>query len=51
MLEKIMVGKVAKFYTEVCLVKQAFIKDDKKSIEKLLAENNASIEKFAYYSL
>ncbi len=51
MLEKIMVGKVEKFYTEVCLVKQAFIKDDKKSIEKLLAENNASLEKFAYYSL
>jgi elongation factor Ts len=51
MLEKIMVGKVEKFYTEVCLVKQMFIKDDKKSIEKLLAENNASLEKFAYYSL
>lgn len=51
MLEKIMAGKVEKFYTEVCLVKQMFIKDDKKSIEKLLAENNASLEKFAYYSL
>ncbi len=51
MLEKIMAGKVEKFYTEVCLVKQMFIKDDKKSIEKLLAENNASLEKFVYYSL
>ena len=50
-LAKIMEGKVNKFYTEVCLLKQLYIKDDKKSIEKLLAESKASIENFVYYSL
>ncbi|OGY93747.1 MAG: translation elongation factor Ts [Candidatus Komeilibacteria bacterium RIFOXYC1_FULL_37_11] len=50
-LAKIMEGKVNKFYTEVCLLKQLYIKDDKKSIEKLLAENKANIENFVYYSL
>ena len=50
-IEKIMTGKVEKFYSEVCLIKQAFVKDDKISIEKLLADNNAKIEKFSYYSL
>jgi len=50
-MAKIMIGKVNKFYTEVCLLKQPYIKDDKKSIEKLLEENKATIEKFEYYSL
>lgn len=43
MWDKIIEGKVNKFYTDVCLLKQAFIKDDKKSIEKILAENNSAI--------
>jgi len=50
-MEKILEGKVNKFYQEVCLVKQAFVKDDKKSIEKLLEENDAIIEKFTRYVL
>lgn len=50
-IAKILEGKVNKFYTEVCLIKQAFVKDDKKSIEKLLEENQATIENFGYYSL
>lgn len=50
-IEKILEGKVNKFYQEVCLVKQSFVKDDKKSIEKLLEENNATIEKFTRYTL
>jgi elongation factor Ts len=50
-ITKILEGKVAKFYTEACLLKQAYVKDDKKSIEKLLEENSATIENFGYYSL
>ena len=50
-MAKILEGKVNKFYTEVCLIKQAFVKDDKKSIEKLLEENKATVENFGYYSL
>lgn len=50
-INKILEGKVNKFYTEVCLLKQAYIRDDKKSIEQLLKENKATIDNFAYYSL
>ncbi len=36
MIEKIMTGKLAKYYEEVCLLKQATIKDDKIKIEDML---------------
>lgn len=52
MWDKIIEGKVNKFYTDVCLLKQAFIKDDKKSIEKILAENNSAvIEDYRRYQI
>jgi len=35
MIEKIVMGKINKWYTEVCLVKQPWIKDDKTCLEKL----------------
>ncbi len=36
MIEKILVGKMGKYYSEVCLLEQAFIKDEDKTIEQLL---------------
>ncbi|HEX2952949.1 MAG TPA: translation elongation factor Ts [Bacillota bacterium] len=36
--EKIIVGRVEKFYKEICLVEQAFIKDNELSVTKLLAQ-------------
>lgn len=50
-IEKILEGKVNKFYAEVCLVKQTYVKDDKKTVEQFLKDNNAVIEKFGYFSL
>ena len=38
MIDKISEGKLNKFYSEVCLMEQAFIKDDKKSIGDLVKE-------------
>lgn len=38
MMDKIIEGKIEKFYQEVCLLKQTFIKDDKVTIEKLIEE-------------
>lgn len=49
-IEKIMPGKLAKFYEQVCLLKQPFIKDDKKKVEDLLPEG-VKIVKFVRYSL
>ena len=40
-LEKIATGKINKFYQENCLVEQAFIKDNTKSVNDLIKEFNA----------
>jgi len=49
MIEKITAGKLEKFYEEVCLVKQEYIKDDKKQVEDILG--GVKVEKFIRYSL
>jgi elongation factor Ts len=49
MIDKIMEGKLAKFYGEICLVKQEYIKDDSKKIEDILGD--VKVEKFIRYSL
>ncbi len=48
MLEKIVVGKLEKFYETVCLVDQYWVKDDKKRIGELVNEIGSKIgEKIA----
>jgi elongation factor Ts len=37
-IPKILEGKMSKFYEQVCLTKQLFIKDDKKTIEHVVQE-------------
>ncbi len=49
MIEKIAEGKINKYYSEVCLLKQEYIKDDKKTVENILG--STKIEKFIRYSL
>lgn len=36
-IEKILIGKINKYFSESCLIDQAFVKDDKLSIKDLLA--------------
>ena len=43
MMEKIVEGKLNKFYSEVCLLEQPFIKDEEKTIEQLLQEKTGEI--------
>lgn len=47
-VEKIIIGRVNKYYKEVCLLEQPFIKDDKKSIKQYLKEaaDGASVQGF-----
>jgi elongation factor Ts len=53
--DKIVEGKLAKFYSEVCLLEQPFIKDPNMKIEQLLAEKvarlgeNIAIRRFTRY--
>ena len=42
-IEKIVEGKMNKFYSENCLMEQPFIKDEEKTIEQLLQEKIATI--------
>lgn len=37
-MEKIIAGKLSKYFEEVCLLEQKFIKDDKKTIKQLVDE-------------
>ncbi len=43
MLERIVEGRLEKFKDEVCLLRQAYIRDESITIEKLLMQNVASI--------
>lgn len=56
-MEKIIEGKLNKFYSDVCLLKQVYVKDDSKTVEQLLTEviakigENIRIVRFAYFTL
>ena len=47
--EKMVIGRIKKFYEENCLLEQAFIKDDSKKINELLKGAGASINKFVFF--
>jgi len=56
-LDRIVQGKLKKFYSEVCLWNQPYIKDDKITIEKLVSSHitkfgeNIKINRFARFSI
>lgn len=56
-LEKIVQGKLTKFYGEVCLLDQPYIRDDKISVKQLVASHiakfgeNIRIRRFARFEL
>lgn len=47
--EKMVMGRIKKYYEENCLVEQAFIKDDSKKVADLLKGGNTSVNKFAFF--
>ena len=47
--EKMVLGRIKKFYEENCLIEQAFIKDDSKKISELLKSAGASINRFVFF--
>jgi len=57
MIDKIITGKMKKIYSEVCLLQQFFVKDDKKTVEELLKEliaktgENIKIKRFARFEI
>ena len=47
--EKIVQGRIGKFYEEICLVDQAFVKDPNKKVSQLLTETNSDVVAFARF--
>ena len=56
-IEKIVEGKIKKFYEEVCLLHQPYIKDDKMTVHELIASfiakfgENIKVRRFARFEL
>jgi len=57
MLEKIAAGKLDKFYSDICLLEQPFVKDDKKKVGDIVTEavakigENIQVRRFTRYAL
>lgn len=57
MLEKILEGKMQKFYGEICLLNQPFIKDDKFTVQQVIQQaiaaigENIQVKRFARFAL
>ena len=50
-IEKMVIGRIQKYYKEVCLLDQEFVKDPDQTITKLLKANNADVVEFARFQL
>lgn len=56
-IDKIVEGKLAKLYSDICLLQQSFFKDDSMTIEKLIAEKihkigeNIVVKRFVRYQV
>ena len=47
--EKMVLGRIGKFYGEICLLEQDFVKDPAIKVQKLLDNNNAEVARFARF--
>lgn len=50
-IEKMVDGRIEKYYKEVCLVDQAYIKGDDENISSLLKKANAEVVRFVRYEM
>ena len=47
--ERIVEGRIGKFFSEICLVDQAFVKDPNKKVSQLLKETDSEVVEFARF--
>ncbi|MGM0602855.1 MAG: translation elongation factor Ts [Bacillota bacterium] len=50
-IDKIVEGKMNKYYTQVCLLEQPFVRDDEKTVSEILAENNMAVNEFVRFEI
>jgi elongation factor Ts len=57
MIEKIVTGKMEKYFEQVCLLDQLFVKDDKKKVKDVITEaiakigENISVRRFTRFQV
>ena len=57
MIDQIIEGKITKLYSDICLLKQQFVKNDQKTVEDVLEEliaktgENIKIKQFARFEI
>ena len=49
--EKMVMGRINKYYKEVCLLEQAFVKDPDLTVEKFVANNGGTIKSMVRYEV
>ncbi len=47
--DKIVAGRLGKFYSEICLIDQEFVKDPSKKVGQMVSEKNGEIVRFARF--
>lgn len=50
-IDKIIVGRLDKFYAEICLIEQTFVKDSDLTVKEYLDKNNSSVVKMVRYEV
>lgn len=50
-IDQIVEGKINKYYTQVCLLEQPFVRDDEKTVADVLKENDMEINAFTRFEI
>ena len=50
-VDKIIMGRLNKFYAEICLIEQTFVKDSDLTVEAYLNKNNSSVSKMIRFEV
>jgi len=50
-LDQIIEGKINKYYTQVCLLEQPFVRDDDQTVSEILEENDMEVKQFTRFEI
>lgn len=50
-VEKMVEGRLGKFFEEICLLEQGFVKDPDQKVKKYVESNGASVTEFVRYEV
>jgi len=50
-LDQIIEGKINKYYTQVCLLEQPFVRNDDKTVSEILEENDMEVKQFTRFEI